>query len=370
MLNINNMKNNFSGIYNGLNVLITGHTGFKGSWLALWLQELGANVIGYSLPPPTTPSNFTVSRISEGMTDIHGDVRDYPHLQQIINKHNPSIIFHLAAQPIVLHSFENPKETFDTNVGGTVNILEAVRHCSAVKAVVMITSDKCYENKEWLWGYRENDALGGHDPYSASKCMAEYAIASYRQSIFERNSHHTAIASARAGNVIGGGDFSEFRIVPDSMKALMTSQPICVRNPKSVRPWLNVLDPLSGYLTLGARLLNKGAPYAQAWNFGPLEQQAVDVQALVEKAIEYWGEGDWVYTGTAEAKPEMGLLRLNWDKAANGLSWKPTYSWEEALKETVDWFKAFQQQTDMRAVCLQHLYEYTNKCSVGFSLRS
>lgn len=360
------MKTSFGGIFNRLKVLVTGHTGFKGSWLSLWLQQLGSHVIGYSLPPTTDPSNFIVSRVGEGMTDLRGDIRNYEQLQSVIDTYRPEVIFHLAAQPIVLHSFENPKETFDINVGGTVNVLEAARHCPAVKALVMITSDKCYENNEWLWGYRENDALGGHDPYSASKCMAEHAIRSYTQALFAKNPlTHAVVASARAGNVIGGGDFSDKRIVPDCMKALMARQPIRVRNPMSVRPWLNVLDPLSGYLCLAEKLLTKGHSFASAWNFGPLEQHPIDVRALVEMAIKRWGEGDWIHTHPEESKAEMGLLRLNWDKAANHLQWRPTYNWVEAIQQTVDWFKAFNDfhyhnaPIDMREICLSHIHQYT-----------
>jgi CDP-glucose 4,6-dehydratase len=361
------IKNAFEGIFDGIHVLVTGHTGFKGSWLTLWLQELGAHVIGYSLPPPTHPSNFDISHISEGMTSLIGDIRDYNKLKETFNKYQPLLVFHLAAQPIVLHAFESPKETFDCNAGGTINVLEAARGCPSVKALVMITSDKCYENQEWIWGYRENDNLGGYDPYSASKSMAEHAIASYRKSFFIQGNHTPAVASARAGNVIGGGDFSDFRIVPDCMKALMERTPVRVRNPQSVRPWLNVLDPLSGYLWLAAKLLLDGKKFADAWNFGPLEQEAVTVLALVEKAIALWGDGDWINTGSPDAKPEMGMLRLNWDKAANNLKWRPTYNWIEALEQTVDWFQAFDryrrtpQTVDMREICVQHIQLYTEK---------
>lgn len=365
------MRGAFEGIFEGMTVLVTGHTGFKGAWLSLWLQELGAKTVGYSLPPPTNPSHFAAARIADGMVDICGDIRDYAALQHTLQTYKPEVIFHLAAQPIVLDSFENPKETFDINVGGTVNLLEAARHSHSVKAVVMITSDKCYENKEWLWGYRENDTLGGYDPYSASKSMAEQAIVSYRKSLFEKNGHQAAVASVRAGNVIGGGDFSPHRIVPDCMKALMTQQPIKVRNPKSVRPWLNVLDPLSGYLWLAACLLKEKQKFADAWNFGPLEQRGIDVQTLVEKAIELWGEGSWIHSGQNPAKPEMGLLRLNWDKASHCLGWHPTYTWNEALQETVDWFKAFQDYQrspstfDLREISTRHIFEYTNQAELS-----
>lgn len=345
--------------YEGRTVLLTGHTGFKGSWLALWLQELGANVVGLSLDPPTTPSNFAVSRVAEGMTHTIGDIRDYETVHSLVQKHRPSIVFHLAAQPIVLTSYQSPKETFDVNVAGTVNILEAIRHCPDVRAAVMITSDKCYENKEWIWGYRENDLLGGPDPYSASKCMAEHAIRSYRSSFF---SNSTAIASARAGNVIGGGDFSPHRIVPDTMKALMEKRAVPIRNPKSVRPWLHVLDPLYGYLTLGSRLLSGGKEFADAWNFGPMENQGIDVQMVVEKAIEVWGDGDWVHAGEKNAKPEMGLLRLNWDKAAHMLAWKPRYTWDSAVQKTVEWFKVFHTSPkEIREFSLEQIRQYNEE---------
>jgi len=350
--------------YSGKNVLVTGHTGFKGSWLTIWLQKLGANVIGYSLPPPTNPNNFEASQLAKTMTHIVGDIRDFNSVNDTIQTSQPDVIFHLAAQPIVLHSFDLPKETFDVNVGGTVNVLEAARKCPSVKAIIVVTTDKCYENHEWTWGYRENDPLGGHDPYSSSKSMVELAVSSYRHSFF--NGEGPAIASARAGNVIGGGDFSEFRLIPDTMKALLKGEPVKLRNPKSVRPWLNVLDPLYGYLLLGARLLNHGQEYAQAWNFGPAEHRAVTTQTLVEKAIDLWGDGSWVSTSTPEDKPEMHVLRLNWDKAANHLHWYPRYDWEQALEETVNWFKTYEKYlvnpngTDMRKACLAHIEKFSN----------
>lgn len=359
------MKNAFKGIFEDKTVLITGHTGFKGSWLTLWLKELGAKIIGYSLPPPSTPNHFSLSQINEGIIDIHGDIRDYAAVKNILDRFHPEIIFHLAAQPIILTSFTFPKETFDVNTGGTINILEAARLCPSVQAMVMITSDKCYENREWSWGYRESDALGGADPYSASKGMAEMAIAAYRSS-FAHSPNFPAIASARAGNVIGGGDFSHLRIVPDCIHALMNKKPVHIRNPKSTRPWLHVLDALSGYLYLAAHLLNKGAPYADAWNFGPLEYRSVNVQTLVEKAIAFWGEGDWLDVSTPGIKQEMGLLRLNWDKAANCLGWRPTYHWSEALQQTVNWFKCYDiyrrnSSIDMHSTSLNDLYSYISQ---------
>lgn len=361
------MKDSFAGAYDGQTVLVTGHTGFKGSWLTTWLLELGANVVGFSLPdPPTVPSNFVVSNLASSIVDIRGDIRDYAHIKQTIAEHRPAIIFHLAAQPIVLHSISKPKLTIDTNAGGTVNILEAIRESGGVRALVSITTDKVYENKEWLWGYRESDRLGGHDPYSASKAMAELAIASYRHSFFppeHYDDHGVAVASVRAGNVIGGGDFADFRLVPDCMRALMTGQPIGIRNPLSVRPWQLVLEPLSGYLWLGVQLLSRGADFGDAWNFGPREQWGVPAQQLAEKVIELWGNGSWVHTDPGFAKVETGQLRLSWEKAAALLGWQPVYTWEEALSNIVYWFKAYQRYLEgdaaMHEVARQQLRAYS-----------
>ena len=356
----------FNNAYAGLPVLVTGHTGFKGSWLVTWLLELGAQVIGYSLPdPPTKPSNFVVSNLTKHIIDVRGDIRDYEHLHQTIIAHRPQVIFHLAAQPIVLRSVELPKLTIDTNAGGTVNVLEAIRHSDSVRALVSITTDKVYENQEWLWGYRETDQLGGHDPYSASKAMAELAIAAFRSTYFSPEeygkSHHVAIASTRAGNVIGGGDFADYRLVPDCMKALMDGRPIGVRNPLSVRPWQHVLEPLSGYLWLGVQLLRHGPAFGEPWNFGPLEQKGVPAQALAEKLIELWDSGLWVHTQPGYAEVETGLLRLSWDKAAHRLNWRPVYTWVDALTEITDWFKGFQDSADMHAMTRDHIRRYTDR---------
>jgi CDP-glucose 4,6-dehydratase len=360
------MKNLFNRAYDGLTVLVTGHTGFKGSWLTTWLLDLGANVVGYSLEdPPTAPSNFIESRLSEQITDIRGDIRDYPLLRQVILDYEPNLIFHLAAQPIVLHSISKPKLTIDTNAGGTVNVLEAIRTTTGVRALVSITTDKVYANREWLWGYRETDRLGGHDPYSAGKGMAELAIASYRETFFPPHryeEHGVAIASVRAGNVIGGGDFADFRLVPDCMRALMAGEPIGIRNPLSIRPWQHVLEPLSGYLWLGAKLLEDGAKFAEAWNFGPMEQRGVPAQQLAEKLVELWGGGSWEHTDPGYAKVETGQLRLSWEKAATYLQWQPVYSWDEALAEITAWFKAFQSgkamPVDMHQVARDHITAY------------
>lgn len=359
------MESLFDGVFNGRTVLVTGHTGFKGSWLALWLKEMGATVIGYSLPePPTQPSNFTVSRIGEHVVDLRGDIRDYTQLSEVIEQYQPSLIFHLAAQPIVLRSVAEPRLTLETNALGTVNVLEAIRNTDSVRALVSITTDKVYHNEEWLWGYRETDRLGGHDPYSASKAMAELAIASYRDTYFapqRYDEHGVAMASVRAGNVIGGGDFAAFRLVPDCMRALIDGRSIGIRNPLSVRPWQLVLEPLSGYLWLAVKLLQDGPDYAEAWNYGPLEVNGIPAQQIAEKLIDLWGSGSWEHTDPGYAKVETGYLRLSWEKAARRLGWRPVYTWEEALAEITDWFKAFGRQEDMYDVGKAHVAAYAER---------
>lgn len=355
----------FDGAFRDLPVLVTGHTGFKGSWLVTWLLELGAAVTGFSLPePPTTPSNFVVSGLSGRVNDERGDIRDLAAVQRVVDKYRPQVIFHLAAQPIVLRSVELPKLTIDTNAGGTVNVLEAIRGSDAVRALVSITTDKVYENREWLWGYRETDELGGHDPYSASKAMAELAIAAYRSTYFspgDYERHGVALASVRAGNVIGGGDFADYRLVPDSMKALMDEHPIGVRNPLSVRPWQHVLEPLSGYLWLAVKLLREGPAFGEPFNFGPLEQRGIPAGEIAGKLVELWGSGSWVHTQPGYAEVETGLLRLSWDKAAHLLDWRPVYTWEQALAEITAWFKAYQAEADMYAVTRTHIEAYAKQ---------
>lgn len=358
------MHSFLNNVFKGLPVLVTGHTGFKGSWLSIWLSELGARVIGYSLDPPTVPSHFEASHLARRIVDTRGDVRDFGTLCKTLQEHRPQVVFHLAAQPIVRQSYREPKETFDVNVGGTVNVLEAVRSTPSVRAVVCITSDKCYENHEWVWGYRENDRLGGYDPYSASKAMAELAIASYRRSFFSKD--QVAVASTRAGNVIGGGDWGIYRLVPDCMRDLMAGQPITLRHPRSVRPWLYVLEPLSGYLWLAVKLLQEdGHEFAEAWNMGPLESQGVTTEEIVKKTIELWGGGSYL-AGAFQPEVETGLLRLNWDKAAHRLGWRPVYTWQEALGETVAWYKAFHAQAqsgsiDMHDYGVEQIQTYTRR---------
>ncbi len=357
--------------FQGKTVLVTGHTGFKGSWLSIWLRELGAQVMGYSLPqPPTQPSNFQVCGLEQRLLDLRGDVRDFERLCELLHTHRPQVIFHLAAQPLVLRAYEDPRETFEVNAMGTVNLLEAVRRTNggdgALQAMVCVTTDKVYENREWVWGYRETDHLGGHDPYSASKAMAELAIAAYRRSFFgQAGAVPVALAATRAGNVIGGGDFAAHRLVPDCMRALMAGEPVLVRNPQHVRPWQHVLESLSGYLLLAARLMAEGDAFAEAWNFAPPETTGVTAQMVVEKVIALWGEGQWVAEGESSAAPkETATLRLNWDKAANRLGWRPVYTWEEALSQTVEWFRWFQKrmpQSEMYDACVAQIVAYMHK---------
>jgi CDP-glucose 4,6-dehydratase len=360
------MDKTLSEIYRGMPVLITGHTGFKGSWLGIWLREFGAEVVGYSIDPPTQPNNFELCGLDGKLIDLRGDIRDCDRLEQVIGDYKPKVVFHLAAQPIVLLSYEQPKETLDTNVGGTINVLEALRRTRATGAFVGVTSDKCYEDQNMIWGYRENDPLGGFDPYSASKGMAELAIATYRNAFFPPTKyadHGLAVASARAGNVVGGGDFAEYRLVPDCMKALMKQEAIVLRNPESVRSWQHVLVPLSGYLLLGAELTNRGDQFAGAWNFGPSDMRPITTKAVVEHAVRCWGSGEWLHRPMTSVRKETEVLRLNWEKAANRLNWFPAWTWDEAIKATVHWFQVYQTykekpKGDLYQVCVKQIKEY------------
>ncbi len=303
--------------WKGKRVLVTGHTGFKGSWLSLWLQSMDAQVVGYALAPPTNPSLFEVAEVAKGMTSIIGDIRDLEHLRRVFAEHKPEIVIHMAAQPLVRYSYIEPVETYSTNVMGTVNLLEAVRSTGSVKAVVNVTSDKCYENREWVWGYRENEAMGGYDPYSNSKGCAELVTSAYRNSYFhpeKYGTHGVAIASGRAGNVIGGGDWAGDRLIPDIVRAIMQGKPVNIRSPHAIRPWQHVLEPLSGYLVLAQKLYEEGAAYAEGWNFGPNDEDAKPVQWIVEKLTQGLGRGcelgaGWRRSPARSALPEAGLLQ-------------------------------------------------------------
>ena len=326
----------FDSKYKDKTVLVTGDTGFKGSWLAIWLRELGANVIGYSLNPGTEDDNYVVCGLAKKITHIDGDIRDQHSLKSVFDKYKPDIIFHLAAQSLVLESYNDPVETYSTNVMGTVNILEVIRHIDSVRAVVVVTTDKCYENRECDYGYRETDRLGGKDPYSASKAACEIVINSYLQSFFNLE-NTVSVASARAGNIIGGGDWAENRIIPDCIRSLRKDEPIIVRNPQSVRPWQYILEPLSGYLKLGACLYKDGKEYSGAWNFGP--KDTITVKGLVEEVIDKWGQGELSISDQSNQNLEANLLYLDISKALDELEWEPKLNIAESVKYTIDQYK-------------------------------
>ncbi len=325
-------------------VFITGHTGFKGAWLCLILKSLGADVCGYALDPPTRPSLFDLVDAGKDVASIHGDVRDLDRLAKGMKEFGPEVVIHLAAQSLVRQSYRDPVGTYGTNVMGTVNLLEAVRRSDSVRAVVVVTSDKCYENREWVRGYRESDAMGGHDPYSSSKGCAELVTAAYLRSYFPEDrygEHGVAIASARAGNVIGGGDFAEDRIVPDMVRACLGNRPVRIRYPRATRPWEHVLEPLAGYLILAERLYAGGTAFGGAWNFGPLETGVREVGWLVERFISLWGPGaSWEYDKDTHPQ-EASLLKLDCSKARSGLGWMPCLNLDEALRWTVEWYGFF-----------------------------
>ncbi len=352
-----------SEFWRGKKVLVTGHTGFKGSWLSLWLLSLGANVIGYALSPPTTPSLFEKADVSNGMISILGDICKLQNVKQVFVEHQPEIVIHMAAQSLVRHSYINPIETYETNVMGSLNILEGVREVNSVRAVIMVTTDKCYENREWLWAYRENEPMGGHDPYSSSKGCAELLISSYRNSFFsdgEFDQHNTAIASVRAGNVIGGGDWADDRLIPDIIRSFQNDETVRIRNPNAIRPWQHVLEPLSGYLMLAEKLFSSGHKYAEAWNFGPQEEDTKPVQWIVDKMVKLWGKGAGWRADNGEHIHEANNLKLDCSKAHNRLGWWPRWDLERALNKIIEWHKAEQINGDMRQICHQQIDEYMN----------
>ena len=331
-------------IYKNRTVLITGNTGFKGSWLSLWLIELGAKVIGYSLEPPTQPNLFEAVNLSDRITHITGDVRDGRHVDEVFEKYQPEFVFHMAAQALVERSYQKPKLTYETNVMGTVNILETLRRIESVRACIIVTSDKCYENKEKVYRYREEDPMGGYDPYSSSKGCAELVTRAYRNSFFNNKcygkKHNISVSSVRAGNVVGGGDWAEDRIIPDCLRALCDNKAIMIRKPSAIRPWQYVLEPLAGYLRLGALMYKGGDRFSGAWNFGPDNENVLQVKDLVELVLEYWGGGNCEIDTSAHAH-EVCLLDLDSSKAKEKLKWKPIYDIRETVKRTIGWYKKF-----------------------------
>lgn len=342
-------------------VFITGHTGFKGAWLSIWLYSLGAKVTGYALNPPTTPSLFDLAKVDTLVHSIIGDIRDREFLKNAISSADPEIVIHMAAQPLVIESYKNPVETYETNVMGTVNLFEGIRSCKSVKAVINVTTDKVYENKEWLWGYRENEPLGGYDPYSSSKACSELVTSSYRNSFFNTNNyieHGVGVASARAGNVIGGGDWAPDRLIPDCIRSLTNNQRIEIRNPRSIRPWQHVLEPLSGYLLLAQSLFEQGEMYSQSWNFGPDEIDAREVGWIVEKICEKWGGDASFVLETKATYHEATYLKLDCSKSKKLLNWHPTWELEKTIEKIVCWAKAMNNNENLLEVTLNQIYEF------------
>jgi len=344
--------------WRGKRVLLTGHTGFKGGWLSLWLQQLGARLQGYALAPEGEHSLFVEARVAEGMGSTLADIRDLAALRAAVDAFRPEIVIHMAAQPLVRQSYLDPVETYATNVMGTVHLLEAVRHAPGVRAVVNVTTDKCYENDDRAAGYREDEPLGGHDPYSSSKGCAELVTSAYRRSFFAGGAAGPALASARAGNVIGGGDWASDRLVPDILRAFQRGEPVVIRNPAATRPWQHVLEPLAGYLVLAQRLFDEGAAFAEGWNFGPLDEDARPVQWIVERLAERWGQGARWRLDAGAHPHEARFLKLDIAKARARLGWTPRWRLDDALARIVAWQHAWLAGDDVRALCLAQIDDY------------
>lgn len=350
--------------WHGKRVFLTGHTGFKGGWLSLWLQSMGVQLTGYALPPSTNPSLFEEANVAMEMTSINGDICDLAYLTKSVQNSKAEIIFHLAAQPLVRYSYENPVETYSTNVMGLVNLFEAVRNTPEVKSVVIVTTDKCYENREWVWPYRENEAMGGHDPYSSSKGCAELVTAAYRSSYFnpsEYKRHGVGIATARAGNVIGGGDWSKDRLIPDILNAINLGVPVQLRNPSAIRPWQHVLEPLHGYLTLAEKLFDDGQKFAEAWNFGPDQAGCISVLEVANKLISLSKAKSTIELSGDEGQPhEAGILKLDISKAKTYLNWYPRWDISKTLEKIIEWENARTEKQDLAMNTLHQIKEYSD----------
>lgn len=344
--------------WQGKHIFLTGHTGFKGSWLSLWLQSLGASLTGYALPPPSTPNLFEAANVLRGMTSITADICNSSMLKKSMQIASPDIVIHMAAQPLVRYSYLDPVETYSTNVIGTINVLESVRFTQSVKAVLIVTTDKCYENIEDInRSYCENDPMGGHDPYSSSKACAEIVTSAYRNSFLQQQG--VAVATARAGNVIGGGDWAKDRLIPDVLKAFEQNEAIQIRNPQAKRPWQHVLEPLSGYLTLAEHLYSKGSGFSEAWNFGPHDEDARPVQWIVEQLALCWGNGVTWQQDICPHPHEANFLKLDISKAKARLDWTPTWNLDIALQKIIQWHRAWLAQADMKKLCLEQIQQFS-----------
>ena len=339
-------------------VFLTGHTGFKGSWLSLWLQLMGAKVKGYSLSPPTSPSLFDVASVAEEMVSEIGDIRDLVTLKLSIERFNPDILIHMAAQPLVRYSYREPVETYATNVMGTVHVLESAKSCPNIRAIINVTTDKCYENQEWLWGYRENEPMGGHDPYSSSKGCAELISAAYRRSFFHNG--ETGLATVRAGNVIGGGDWAEDRLIPDILRAIEKNEPVIIRNPKSTRPWQHVLEPLSGYLSLAEKLYLQPKEFSEGWNFGPNDIDAKPVDWILNQITKLWPGAVWK-PNCSKTPHETRYLKLDISKAREQLGWSPTWSLQQTLNSIINWHQCWLSGEDMKKHCQKEILDFVRE---------
>lgn len=344
-----------ASFWRGKRVYITGHTGFKGSWLTLWLDLLGAEVKGYALKPATTPSLYEEAKVAEKIESEIGDIRNLEQLRESMVSFNPDILIHMAAQPLVRLSYEEPLETYDVNVMGTAKVLEVARSCPKLKAIVNVTTDKCYENKEWLWGYREDEPMGGYDPYSSSKACAELVTSAYRRSFLQEKG--VGLASVRAGNVIGGGDWADDRLIPDILRSFEKDIPVVIRNPKSTRPWQHVLEPLSGYLILAQKLYASPEEFAEGWNFGPLDDDVKPVEWILNHMVESWPGSSWQLDEN-DHPHEAGYLKLDISKAKARINWQPNWSLQTTLQKIIQWHRAWLEKKDMQVICLQEINEY------------